>query len=459
MQKLAILLALLSATAISRSDATATATAAAAVRMQLTHTDAGRGLSRRELLQRMAQRSKARAARLLPRIASGSVTPGQLADGVIPDTEYLAHFAIGTPPQAVQLDLDTGSDLTWTQCLPCVSCFDQALPYFNMSLSSTLSVLPCASPKCQALPLSSCGKQKGWGHDACVYAYAYGDKSVTTGLLNSDTFRFTGAAECMEAPGMAFGCGVFNNGVFYSNETGVAGFGRGPLSLPSQLKVDNFSYCLTAITESTPSYFLLGLPANLHSNAHGAVQTTPLIQNPKGPTFYHLSLKGITVGSTRLPIPESTFRLTTKGKGGTIIDSGTGMTVLPMEVYKLVHDAFVAQVKFPARDFLFETNPVQDLTDAKVPVSQLCFSVPPGAKPAVPKLVFHFEGATLDLPRENYMFEIEEAGRNFTCLALNAGGAGSNLTIIGNYQQQNMHVLYDLAKNKLSFVRAHCDKV
>jgi hypothetical protein len=33
------------------------------------------------------------------------------------------------------------------------------------------------------------------------------------------------------------------------------------------------------------------------------------------------------------------------------------------------------------------------------------------------------------------------------------------MTIIGNYQQQNLHVLYDLAGKSLSFVPAHCDKV
>lgn len=48
-----------------------------------------------------------------------------------------------------------------------------------------------------------------------------------------------------------------------------------------------------------------------------------------------------------------------------------------------------------------------------------------------------------------YMFKLHEAGRNITCLAVNAGG---DLTIIGNYQQQNLHVLYDLANSLLSFV-------
>ena len=41
------------------------------------------------------------------------MTPGQ-RNGSDPSTEYLVHLGIGTPPQPVQLTLDTGSDLTWT---------------------------------------------------------------------------------------------------------------------------------------------------------------------------------------------------------------------------------------------------------------------------------------------------------------------------------------------------------
>ena len=54
------------------------------------------------------------------------------------------------------------------------------------------------------------------------------------------------------------------------------------------------------------------------------------------------------------------------------------------------------------------------------------------------------------------MFEMEDAGRSFTCLAINAGG---DLIIIGNYQQQNIHVLYDLVNNRLSFVPAQCERL
>ncbi|XP_062215786.1 aspartic proteinase nepenthesin-1-like [Phragmites australis] len=419
---------------------------AAALRLHATHADAGRGLTNRELLHRMAVRSKARAVRLLSgRAASARVDPGPYTDGV-PDTEYLVHLAVGTPPQPVQLILDTGSDLVWTQCQPCQACFDQTLPYFDTFNSSTFALLSCHLPMCHNLPWSSCGKQN-WGNNTCVYVYSYGDNSITTGHLDADTFTFAAADGTGQAsvPGLAFGCGLFNNGIFRSNETGIAGFGRGALSLPSQLKVENFSYCFTAITGSEPSTVLLGAPTNLYSNAGVVVQSTPLIQNSSSSlSAYYISLKGITVGSTRLPIPESAFALKQDGTGGTIIDSGTGMTSLPQDAYKLVHDAFVAQVKLPVRNSTASS------------FTQLCFSAPPRAKPDVPKLVLHFEAATLDLPRENYMFEIEDTGGSFTCLAINAG---DGLTIIGNYQQQNMHVLYDLANNKLSFVPAQCNRL
>ncbi|KAF8731176.1 hypothetical protein HU200_016498 [Digitaria exilis] len=436
MKKLTLLLALLAAAlSISCSDA--------AIRTQLTRADAGRGLTRHQLLRRMARRSKARAARLLSATGSSSPATASAVPGMNQplDTEYVVSFAIGTPPQPVQATLDTGSDLIWTQCQPCPSCFDQTLPYYDPSLSSTSAVLPCNSSACQQLPISSCGAHS-LGTNTCVYTYSYGDKSITNGLLDADTFTFHGDAA---VPGLSFGCGLFNNGVYSANTTGtgIAGFGRGALSLPSQLKVDNFSYCFTDITSSTPSPVLLGLPANLYGGATAAVQTTSLIQSSDNPTFYYLSLKSITVGSTRLAVPESAFALANNGSGGTIIDSGTSVSLLPPLVYGQLHDAFVSQVKLPVTSD-----------------EPLCFAVSSaaaGKKQEVPKLVLQFEGATLDLPRENYVYEMEQGGQSSMCIAVMS--SGGDMSIIGNYQQQNLHVLYDLAGNKLSFVPADCDKV
>ncbi|KAJ1297392.1 hypothetical protein BS78_01G372300 [Paspalum vaginatum] len=446
LRKLTLLLALLAALAIS---CRCTDAAPGAMRAQLTRTDAGRALTRRQLLRRMVLRSKARAARLLSGSSSSSTSvsasavPGR---SHILETEYLISFAIGTPPQPVQMTLDTGSDLIWTQCQPCPSCYAQALPYFDPTLSATSRAFACGSSECRLLDWSSCGA-RGWGKQTCVYTYSYGDNSVTNGVLAADTFTFHGGDAGRAGAAVhnvAYGCGLFNNGLFSANTTGsgIAGFGRGTLSLPSQLNVSNFSYCFTNITGSTPSTVLLGLPANLYSGASGAVQTTRLIQSSVIPTYYYLPLKSITVGSTRLPVPESAFALTDNGTGGTVIDSGTSVTLLPPPVYGLLHHAFVSQVNLTVTSD-----------------EPLCFAVSSSAldKPAVPKLELQFEGAKMELPRDNYVFELEDGGQNNMCIAIVS--SGGDMTIIGNYQQQNLHVLYDLAGNKLSFVTAQCDSV
>jgi hypothetical protein len=45
--------------------------------------------------------------------------------------EFLTQIALGTPNQSFTAIVDTGSDLVWTQCLPCESCFPQTGPEFN----------------------------------------------------------------------------------------------------------------------------------------------------------------------------------------------------------------------------------------------------------------------------------------------------------------------------------------
>ncbi|KAF8653815.1 hypothetical protein HU200_061938 [Digitaria exilis] len=433
MPRLAVLLPLLTALVAMSCHHTAAVT-----RVHLTHTGGDLTGGRREALQRMVLRSKARAKRLLHSRRRGGVSiplsPGPLPAHDNPQAEYVAHLAIGTPPQPVQLTFDTGSDLE--------------LPHFAPSLSTTSrGVLPCGSPACQHLPRWSCGGGDFWGNGSCVYTYSYGDNSLTNGVIAVDTFSFAAGGRSSAGaavPDLLYGCGVFNSGLFANNETGIAGFGRGEMSLPSQLKVANFSHCFTSITvtgsSSKPSSLLLDLPANLYRGAHGVVQSTPLVKNPAtSPTFYYLSLKGITVGHTRLAVPESVFALTSSGTGGTIIDSGSSLTSFPSQVYRLLLDAFASQTKLPA---------VATATGGVLAAAgSLCFTVAPGVTPEVPKLVLHFEGATLDLPRENYMFEIQE------------DAPGREETIIGNFQQQNLHVLYDLANNKLSFVPAQCDKL
>ncbi|XP_066320069.1 aspartic proteinase nepenthesin-1-like [Miscanthus floridulus] len=141
------------------------------IRMQLSHTDADRGLAPRELLQRMALRSKTHAARFLSGSSSSSTVSAVPGKGQPFADECLVSFAIGKPPQPVKMTLDTGSDLIWTQCQPCIACYHHALPYFDMSNSSTIVPFPCNSSTCGQLPWPSCSgttTTQVWGNQTCA---------------------------------------------------------------------------------------------------------------------------------------------------------------------------------------------------------------------------------------------------------------------------------------------------
>lgn len=419
---------------------------------RLTHADAGRSLARPELVRRMAHRSRERRRRLLSLAQNAPPVRARVRAGLgggIVTNEYLVHLAVGTPPRPVALTLDTGSDLVWTQCAPCRDCFAQGLPLLDPAASSSYAPLPCDGD-CRALPFTSCGGGGGEKNGSCVYAYRYGDKSITVGQLAAEEIAF-GHEELSTRRRITFGCGHFNRGVFQANETGIAGFGRGRLSLPSQLNVTSFSYCFTSMFDSSQSSFVTlggGAPLLRSHAAHlvGEVQSTPLLTDPSHPSLYFLSLKAISVGSTRVAMLEPRHR------SSTIIDSGASITTLPEDVYEAVKAAFAAQVGLP----------MIAAEEGSMLALDLCFALPVTAalfwrwrRPAVPRLTLHLEGADWELPRESYVFE--DYAARVMCVVLDA--APGDQTVIGNFQQQNTHVAYDLRNNLLSFAPARCDRL
>ncbi|KAK6923689.1 Xylanase inhibitor, C-terminal [Dillenia turbinata] len=344
--------------------------------------------------------------------------------------EFLMKLGIGTPAETYSAIMDTGSDLIWTQCKPCKECYDQPTPIFDPKKSSSFSPLSCSSNLCEALPISSC-------NDGCKYFYTYGDYSSTEGVMATETFTFGETS----ASGIGFGCGEDNDGSGFSQGAGLVGLGRGPLSLVTQLGLPKFSYCLTSIDDSKSSTLLMGSLAS-GSKSTSEIITTPLIHNPSQPSFYYLSLEGITVGDKRLPLDKDFFTPQEDGSGGIIIDSGTTITYLDETAFSALKKEFISQTQLPA-----DTSGESGL--------DLCFTLPSDAKQVeVPKLIFHFQSADLELPGDNYMISDSSAG--VTCLAM---GSSEGMSIFGNIQQQNMLVIHDLEKEAISFVPTECDKI
>ncbi|CAN1176478.1 Aspartic proteinase CDR1 [Linum perenne] len=58
------------------------------------------------------------------------------------------NISIGTPPFQILGILDTGSDITWTQCKPCSKCYTQKGALFNPTFSTTYKTVSCPSNAC-----------------------------------------------------------------------------------------------------------------------------------------------------------------------------------------------------------------------------------------------------------------------------------------------------------------------
>lgn len=385
------------------------------LRLNLTHIDSRfPNLSMEDRNRFAVNRSKLRMAYISASLSTSSVDVR--TDVHYSNAEYTADFGIGTQSVSVTAVLDTGSDLIWTKC--------ETGSSYNPSASSTYSSLSCNSNYCQD-SITSCSDGS-----TCSFFALYGSAKVD-GNMATETFSFGGT----KVPSLAFGCSNSEQGTG-TMFSGFLGMGGGQLSLISQLGSGRFSYCLTAYGQSLTSPLFLGSLASPDPSS----QSTPIVQNPNNPTYYYLSLQGITVDTTLLSIPSSAFAISSDGGGGVMIDSGTSITHLVAAAYDVLKQEFQSQMGLPV---------------ATGGAFDLCFSSPSDESFQPPKLIFHFEGADIDLPANNYL--ISDGDGSLLCLAIMQ--SDQDLSLFGNFQQQNMHIVYDVQSGTVYFAPTQCENM
>ncbi|PKU59277.1 Aspartic proteinase nepenthesin-1 [Dendrobium catenatum] len=208
--------------------------------------------------------------------------PGTILDSGTTFTRfpYVIKIGLGTPTKDFTVMFDTGSDLTWTQCIPCINCYNKKNPFYDPTQSSTFTTIECISDYCTQLPLFRCSSTF-----TCIYEVRYADHNITKGSLINDTLKFSND----NIPNFHFGCGD-NNTRFHGQMDGFLGLGRGALSIISQasnMYNNIFSYCLPSRIDKV-GYLELGSPAL-------GVKYTPMLTNPKMPSFYFLNLTAIFI--------------------------------------------------------------------------------------------------------------------------------------------------------------------
>lgn len=391
--------------------------------------------------------------------------------------------------------MDTGSDIVWLPCQPfeCILCEDKFNPSTipnskPLNLTSATPVT-CKSPACSVahsslsasdlcamakcpldqIEISDCKK-----FNCPPFYYAYGDGSFIANLY-TDKLSLAFSSPSFMLKDFTFGCAHSALG----EPIGVAGFGRGPLSLPAQLatsapEIGNyFSYCLIshsfdAAKVRKPSPLILGRYNSINAKKEKRVDLvkddfvyTPMLKNPKHSYFYCVGIVGISMGKKFIPAPMNLRQVDSAGNGGMVVDSGTTYTMLPKGFYGDVVKEFdnrVGSVYKRAGDVEARTGlaPCYYIDDVK-----------PSSNVVVPPILLHFGGnSSVVMPRSNYFYEFLDGGddgkvkRKVGCMMLMNGGddmeSGGPVGLLGNYQQQGFEVVYDLEKERVGFARRKC---
>ncbi|KAL8062206.1 hypothetical protein ABFX02_02G131700 [Erythranthe guttata] len=349
--------------------------------------------------------------------------------------EYLIQYSIGTPPVLSLGIFDTGSDLLWTQCKPCLKCFTQKLPIFTPNASSTYRRIPCNNPKCTSLKETFCSKS---GKKNCLYGENYADGSSTNGELALDTLTLASSTKgkTVTSPNIKFGCGFSNSMPFTAGESGIVGLGGGPSSLARQLPYarGRFAYCLVSLSDNRSNSSKLSFGARARVSGRGVVSTPMVRKDPE--TFYYLTMEGITIGNQRLRFDDKNPRA--RPEGNIIIDSGTTLTLLPFGLYDRIVTALKSSIN------------LKEIEDPQG-VLELCYYSKDDAI-KMPRVTVHFRGANVDLKQDNVFVRTSETS---VCLAARPVEGEA---IYGNLWQVNFLVWYDLSKRTVSFKAADCGR-
>ncbi|XP_024985538.1 aspartic proteinase-like protein 2 isoform X4 [Cynara cardunculus var. scolymus] len=310
---------------------------------------------------------------------------------------YYARIGIGTPPKEYYVQVDTGSDIMWINCIQCHECPKRGYHGLELTLydpedSFTGNLVTCSQDFCAEI---NGGAVTGCKANAsCLYTETYGDGSYSIGYFVMDVVQYesvSGDLQTKMANGsVIFGCGARQSGNLGSSEDaldGILGFGKANSSIISQLassgKVKKmFAHCLDG--ENGGGIFAIG------HVVQPKVNSTPLI--PDQP-HYAANVMGIEVGTQFLNLSTNTNGSGDKTR--TIIDSGTTLAYLPDAIYNpLVKEIVAGQ---------------SDLRLRTLHDQYTCFEFSGSVDDGFPMVTFYFENSlSLKVYPHDYLFVFED---------------------------------------------------
>ncbi|XP_021753597.1 aspartic proteinase nepenthesin-1-like [Chenopodium quinoa] len=375
---------------------------------------------------------------------------------------YYVQFGIGSfdhypSYKTYNFELDTGSDLTWTQCEGCgQNCFHQTDPLYPASQSSTYKAFP--SDHC---PHGAHCQSDG----ACTWNRSYEDGSSLIAIAASETFSTLSQGSSrnsmvIQLQNVTFGCGInmqnFKQGSIKNNRiSGKLGMGNGEYSFLNQVRAyfkGVFSYCLP-FSDST-MYLRFG---DGEMQLPGGLQTTTLKMYPGRPLYY-LDLQGITVDSTLLDIDPKVFAINdTDDTGGCIIDIVPTFSTIASEPYSIMASAVIHYIE-SANSNVRRLNESETYLGLKICYEQI------SREPDIvylPLIIFHFGNNADFVLTQSSSFNSRKSkitGNDMYCFTMldSSETVDSHLTVLGAQQQKSHRIVYDVDNAQLLFNPAPC---
>lgn len=355
---------------------------------------------------------------------------------------YILDFSISSRNIRQYVLYDTGSDLTWVQCSECVTCFNQRGTVYSIESSPSSYVYPC----------SRCNFEDFYDFcvsGSCFFSYSYVDGSSLQGVVAREQFTFKqiNSNSNYVARNVVFGCALYSEG-FENSQGGIAGFGLGSVSFPSQfskfLGRNAFSSCLVRNRLRTAkSTLLMGSPAV----APSGISYTPILNNPYtyGQSYY-VQVTQVQVGRIVLDIPSSAWTFSSNNKrGGTIIDSGTTLIYLVPSAWRPIFNEITRQMRG-------KLERISDISGYSP-----CYSFRPSSQldfnKYFPPITFTFmNNVKVQLLGYHYVAQITSAA---TCSIIQPANFGG-FNLLGGYFQQDFLVVFDIQGKRIGFKPVDC---
>ncbi|CAA0818802.1 Eukaryotic aspartyl protease family protein [Striga hermonthica] len=379
------------------------------------------------------------------------------------DGQYIFTLSLGTPTQSLVLSLCTGCVLVSFPCgynFSCVNCFidPKDLLTFKPNQSSTSSPVYCDDQllhktiSSDFIPVcTKCSSNNSCFNTLAEYTHPL---EGSAGYILSESLTLPELNH--PEPNLLFGCASKSDG--WPLGIGIAGFGRAPSSLPSQLNLTKFSHCFVSKTlhdgdrnVSGSLVFTWGEDNEKEDEDCNGNCYTPLIKITNGTwrdSKYFVNVEEIMVGGVKVEVPTEDLTTTEYGNGGLKVEPGIEATLMDKSVFEPLAKELEKQVgKKYSRDTYAENDSMY----------WPCFYTGESGMNGMPEMAFRFqEGLELVVPVENLFWTYNES---VICIAIWSQTLKGYSILLGQWMMQNVYVDYDLANNRLGFMPKNCTQV